>query len=152
MARRYSRKKGKSGSHKPSSPSLPSWVRYQEKEIEILISKLAKESKTPAEIGIILRDRYGVPNAKLITKKRIREVLEEKKLSKNIPEDLISLIRRSVKLLKHMEANKKDMTATRGILLTESKIRRLAKYYKREGILTPEWKYSRDTASMLAEY
>ena len=34
MARMHSRKKGKSGSKKPSKPVKLSWIRYTEKEIE----------------------------------------------------------------------------------------------------------------------
>ncbi len=33
----------------------------------------------------------------------------------------------------------------------ESKIRRLVKYYKREGIIPETWKYSLDTAALQVE-
>ncbi|MBI2139582.1 30S ribosomal protein S15 [Candidatus Woesearchaeota archaeon] len=151
MARMHSRKRGKAGSHKPASQNLPSWVRYSSKEVEILITKLAKEGNTAAKIGLILRDTYGVPKESLITKKSISEILKEKSLLSEIPEDLKSLIRKSITIQKHLAANRKDGTAKRGILLTESKIRRMLKYYKRTGALPSEWKYSRETAGMLAE-
>ena len=75
----YSRKKGKAKSRKPTLKADPSWVRYKEKEIEILISKTAKEGKSSSEIGIALRDKYGIPSAKAITKKKIAQMLKEKK-------------------------------------------------------------------------
>jgi len=63
-----------------------------------------------------------------------------------IPEDLVFLIRRSVQIRKHMEANNKDQTAKRGLQLTESKIKRLTKYYKKSGKLSSEWKYDPERA------
>lgn len=151
MARMYSRRKGKAGSHKPSQSSIPSWVRYKEKEIELLITKLAKEGKSSSQIGTILRDTYGIPNSKLITKKQITVILTEKKISSEIPEDLLALIRKSIAVNKHLEANKKDETAKRGLTLTESKIRALIKYYKKIGKLSSEWKYDPKRAGMFIE-
>jgi len=151
MARMYSRRKGKAGSHKPAQPATPSWVRYKEREIELLVTKLAKEGKSSSEIGIVLRDTYGIPNAKLIAKKSITEILAEKKLLSEIPEDLLALIRRSIVLNKHLEVNKKDETAKRGLILTESKIRKLIKFYKKIGKLSSEWKYDTKRAGMFID-
>ena len=147
----YSRKRGKAGSNKPSDPKTPSWVRYKNKEVEILVVKLAKEGKSSAEIGIILRDKYGIPSSKLITKKRIAALVKEKKLNKSLPDDLLALIKRGIALSKHLEANAHDETAKRGLRLTESKIGRLTSYYKGEGTLDEHWKYDRATARMLTE-
>ena len=151
MARMYSRKKGKSKSKKPLQKTVPTWVRYKEKEIELLVVRLAKEGKTPSQIGIALRDTYGVPNVKLLAKKDVTQILKEKKLLPSIPEDLQSLIRRSVAIHKHLERNAKDETAKRGLLLTTSKINRIVKYYKRIGKLPSEWKYDQSMARMLVE-
>ncbi len=152
MARMYSRRKGKAGSSKPSQASTPSWVRYKEGELVLLITKLAKEGKSASQIGVIMRDTYGIPNVKLITKKTITEVLKEKKLlSSDIPEDLLALIRKSIAVNKHLEVNKKDETAKRGLTITESKIRKLIKYYKRTGKLPSEWKYDPKRAGMFTE-
>lgn len=151
MARMYSRRKGKAGSHRPSKLTVPSWVRYKEKEIDLLITKLAKEGKSPSQIGLILRDTYGIPNASLIIKKSITDILEEKKLLSKIPEDLLALIRKSIAINKHLEVNKKDETAKRGLTITESKIRKLIKYYKRIGKLSSEWKYDPKRAGIFAE-
>ncbi len=149
MARMYSRKKGKAGSHGVLKQTVPSWVRYTEKEIELLITKLSKEGKTPSQIGVILRDTYGIPNTKAITKKTIAQILKEKKLLGEIPEDLLTLIKGGIAINKHLEKNKKDETAKRGLTLTESKIRRLVKYYKRVGKLPLQWKYEPKRAGML---
>jgi len=151
MAKMHSRGRGTSGSKKPLKPTVPTWIRYKPKEIELLIGKLAKEGKTASEIGIILRDSYGIPSIKLLTGKRLQEILSEKKLSPKIPEDLIALMKRSVLIRKHIETSKQDMTALRGLQLTESKIKRLAKYYKRIGKLVPEWKYDPSAVKIYTE-
>jgi len=131
MARMHSRKRGKAGSKKPMKKVLPIWVRYKSKELELLIIKLAKEGKTPSQIGIVLRDIYGIPDEKLVTKKNITKILEEKKILPELPEDLTALIKKAISIKKHMEINKKDEKARFGLLLTESKIKRLTKYYQR---------------------
>ena len=151
MARMYSRKHGKAGSKKPIKKQLPSWVRYGEKEVELLIQKLAKDGKLSSEIGIVLRDTYGIPDSRLITKKRISAILTEKGLGKEVPDDLLMLIRRAVNINKHMERNKKDNTALRGSQLTLSKIRRLTKYYKKSGKLDSEWKFDPSRASLFID-
>jgi ribosomal protein S15P/S13E len=141
MSRRYSGKKGKAGSKKPIRKGAPSWIRYKSAEIELLVTKLAKEGKTPSQIGLILRDVYGVPDIKNSSGKKLGAILKNKKLSHAIPEDLMALIKRSIAIKKHLEKNKKDQTAKRGLTLTESKIRALVKYYKKKKKLPADWKF-----------
>lgn len=142
MARMYSGSKGKSGSKKPINKESPVWMSYKPKEIEMLVVKLAKEGKSSSQIGLYLRDAYGIPNVKTIAKKSITEIMEEKKLLPRLPEDLVAIMRRTFKLRKHLEKNKHDQVAKRGVTLAESKIRRLVKYYKRSNKIAEEWKYN----------
>jgi small subunit ribosomal protein S15 len=151
MARMHSRKKGKSGSHKPLTKHKSNWIRYGSKEIEMLIAKLAKEDKTASEIGIILRDVYGVPDVRMLTKKSITAIMKEKKLTKELPEDLIALMRKLVAIKAHLNNNKQDMSAKRGHQLTESKIKRLIKYYKESGRIPVAWKYDPTKLKMYTE-
>jgi len=151
MARMYSRKKGKSKSTRPLVKKQPNWVRYKQKEAEMLIVKLGKEKKTPATIGIVLRDTYGIPDIKLVCGKSISVILKENNLLSKVPNDLIDLIKKAIDVRKHLENNKQDMTAKRGLQLTESKINRLAKYYKKIGKLDLSWKYDPKRASFLIE-
>lgn len=151
MARMHSRKKGKAGSKKPLNNIKPSWIRYKDREIELLIVKLAKDGKTPSAIGMHLRDTYGIPSVKVISEKSITGIMKEKKLLSAIPEDLMSIIKRNIIVKKHLEANHKDMTAKRGMQLADSKIRRLVKYYKRTGKLTKNWEYDPEKIRMLIE-
>lgn len=151
MARMYSRRKGKAGSKKPVKKVKPVWIRYTSKEIEQLVVKLSKAGKSASEIGIILRDTYGVPDVKTLTKKKISKILEENKIGPRIPYDLVALIKKDIAIMKHIDTNKKDMTARRGLMLTESKIRRLTKYYKRTDKLQKDWTYDRSKAKLLIE-
>lgn len=151
MARMHSRVKGKSGSKKPLDISKPLWVRYGGKEVEMLIAKLAKEEMSSSEIGVVLRDSYGIPNVKQITGKNIQQILKEKNLLKEVPEDLKALIKKALMIRKHLEHNKQDMTAKRGLQLTESKVNRLIKYYKGKKKLPIDWKYDPETAKMFIE-
>lgn len=151
MARMYSRVKGKSGSKRPLNPQKPVWVRYGEKEIEMLIAKLSKEGMSSSEIGTILRDSYGIPNVKQITGKKIQKILQQKNLTKEIPEDLTNLIKRALAIRKHLESNHHDMTAKRGLQLTESKVNRLVKHYRETKKLPADWKYDPETAKMIIQ-
>lgn len=149
MARMHSRAKGKSGSTRPASEAKPSWLKYKAKEIELLIVKYAKEGNAASKIGLILRDKYGIPDVQQIVGLPITAVLEEKKLAGDIPEDLLNLMRRAILIRKHLEENKHDETAKRGLILTESKIRRLVKYYKKTKKLAQDWKYDPDRVRIL---
>lgn len=141
MARMYSRKHGKSGSKRPTKRTVPLWTIYKSKEVELLVAKLAKEGKSSSEIGLILRDTYGIADVRTLCKKKISGILKEKNLTPELPDDLTAMIRKSVAIRKHMEMNHKDETAKRGLLITESLIKKLAKYYKRTGKIPSEWKY-----------
>ena len=72
--------------------------------------------------------------------KKVLAILKEKDLTKEMPEDLRNLIKKMVYIQRHMEKNKHDQAAKRGLLLTNSKIRRLVKYYQRTERLPTEWK------------
>jgi DNA gyrase subunit A len=69
---------------------------------------------------------------------------------KNI-DDVIALIKRAIKIKKHMDANRQDMTALRGLQITESKIKKLVKYYKKTAKMPVEWKYETKNIKMYAE-
>jgi len=150
MAKMHSRGRGNSRSNKPLKAQVPTWVRLSAKEVEMLIGKLSKEGKTASQIGITLRDSYGIPSVKLLCGKRIQQILADKKLLAELPEDLLALMKRSVHLRKHLETNKHDMPSLRGLQLTESKIKRLAKFYKENKRLAPTWKYDPEAAKMYA--
>src|SRR3989344_2751082 len=149
MAKMHSRAKGKAGSKRPFTKSKITWLRYNEEEIEQLIVKLAKSGKTPSQIGLVLRDTYGIPDVKRVLNKKMHAILEKNNLLGELPEDLIALIKKEINIMKHLGQNKKDFFAKRGLILTESKINALAKYYKRIGRLPEKWKYDREKAKLI---
>jgi small subunit ribosomal protein S13e len=55
----------------------------------------------------------------------------------------------AVAVRKHLERNRKDRDAKYRLILIESRIHRLARYYRRVGNLPPNWRYESATASTL---
>ena len=152
MARMHARRKGKSGSvHPVDRKKHPDWSALNPREIESHVIELAKNGHSTSEIGMILRDQYAVPDIKLATGKKISKILEGNQLKQEIPEDLRNLIHTALQLKKHLETHKKDLSNKRNLQLTESKIRRLAKYYHSTNSLPKGWKYSLDQAKLMFE-
>lgn len=141
MARMHSRKKGSSGSKKVYRDSPPSWVEMGSEEVERRIAELGKEGIEPSMIGLILRDRYGIPSVRQTTGKKLSKILLENGVQEPLPEDLKALILKALNLRRHAEENKKDHINIRGMQLVEAKVRRLAKYYIRKKRLPSDWKY-----------
>ncbi len=140
--------KGRSHPTRPVSKRTPAWCKYTPEEVESIIIKMAKEGKSTAVIGTVLRDQHGIPLTKPITGKSITQILKDAGLSPTIPEDLNVLLKKASNIYVHLEKNKKDAFNKRSLQLIEAKIHKLAKYYKREGSLPPEWKYEAKTASL----
>lgn len=145
----HTRRKGKSSSTRPRRTEVPEWCKLNGEEVTTVILDLWKQGIATAEIGMILRDRYGVPDIKLLTGMKLTEVLKANNVAPSVPEDLYNLIVKALKLRKHLIVNKKDMHNKRAMNLTEAKIRRLVKYYHNEKVLPVEWVYKPETAEML---
>ncbi|MDV2481394.1 30S ribosomal protein S15 [Methanoculleus sp. Wushi-C6] len=149
MARMYARRRGTSGSVRPYRKEAPEWSNTDTAEIEKIIVDLRKDGMSSSQIGLALRDRYGVPDVKLATGKRINEILREKGLESEIPEDLRNLMQKALGMRKHLAENKKDVHNTRQLQIAESKVRRLVKYYVGSGRLPEGWTYKPETAEIL---
>lgn len=148
MARMYARKKGKSGSSKPLQRKSP-WIKLKAAELEQIVVRLAKEGKQSAEIGTILRDQYGVSSTRDTFDVRVARIMKKHKVYNEVlPEDMFNMVKKAVNLRKHMDKNKKDYTSYRGLELTESKIRRLAKFYKKQKALPEAWKWDAEKAKL----
>lgn len=150
MARMHSRKRGKAKSHKPVGRPKPD-SELSNKEIEDLIVQLAKDGYTPSQIGNKLRDEHNVLDVKASLGKKLAQVTKEHDLALELPEDLRNLVRKAVMLRKHLQDNKQDEPAKRGLKLTESKVQRLAKHHKDTGKLDKNWKYDWKQYTYLAE-
>ena len=149
MARMHARRRGDSGSVRPYRKENPEWANADVAAIEKIIVDLKKEGVSTSRIGLILRDRHGVPDVKLATGKRIGEILKEKGMEPDIPEDLRNLIEKALGLRKHLVENKNDLHNKRQLQLTESKVRRLVRYYTGNGRMPEGWTYKPETAEII---
>ena len=147
-ARLYTSKRGKSGSTRPISKKAPAWCKYTPEEVEALVLKLSREGNSPSTIGMLMRDRYGVPLVKSLTGKNVQELLRAAQQAGALPEDLSALLKKADDLRKHLEKNRKDYVNKRSLAMIESKIHRLVKYYRSKGQLRPEWEYKHVVASV----
>ncbi len=149
MARMHARRRGSSGSVRPYRTDVPEWSNTDLAEIEKLIVGMKKDGLSSSVIGMTLRDKYGVPDIKLVTGKRIGTILKENDLVSEIPEDLRNLMQKALGMRKHLSENKKDIHNKRQLQLTESKVRRLVRYYTKSGKLPKGWTYKPETAEIL---
>lgn len=148
MGRLHTHNHGKSHSTRPITLKKPSWITQTPKEIEEIITKYGKEGLTPSQIGIKLRDQHAIPLAKPIINKGITQVLDENNLKSDLPEDLASIVNKSVGLQKHLKNNKSDRRNVRSLELIEAKVHRLQVYYKRIGRIPKNWKYKSVVAQL----
>lgn len=141
MGRLHSHRHGKSHSIRPVTPSSPTWVKQTPAEIEELVVKYAKEGLKTSEIGIKLRDQYAIPLTKLVVKKSIVQILEQRGVKPDMPEDLNNLVTKALGLQKHLKAHKSDKRNVRSLELLEAKVHRLSSYYKKIDRIPKTWKY-----------
>ena len=149
MGRMHAPGKGISQSALPYRRSVPNWLKLTSDEVKEQIFKLAKKGLTPSQIGVILRDSHGVAQVRFVTGNKILRILKSKGLAPDLPEDIYYLIKKAVSIRKHLERNRKDKDAKFRLILVESRIRRLARYYKLGGVLPPTWRYDSNTAAAL---
>jgi small subunit ribosomal protein S15 len=147
LARLYSGKRGSSGSTRPVSRRPPGWFKYETEEVEDIALKLSRQGNSPSMIGQILRDRYGIPLVSQVAGKRLEHMLPTDARPK-IPEDLEALMRKATSAVRHLEKNRKDYPNKRDLALIESKIHRLAHYYRSVGRIPKEWAYKPVAASL----
>ena len=150
----HTRRRGSSGSDKPSADEPPEWSDVDADAVEERVVELAEDGHSPSQIGMALRDEgvkgTPVPNVKLATGKKVGEILADHDAGPSIPEDFESLLERAVRLREHVEENPQDASNRRALQNAESKIRRLADYYRGDE-LDEEFRYSYDAAVDLLE-
>jgi ribosomal protein S15P/S13E len=259
----HSNGKGIADSALPYKRTAPAWLKITAGEVEEHVSKLAKKGFTPSQIGVHLRDSYGIAQVRSVTGQKILRVLkkqgacsgragaerggggggdrrrrraddktnrgalsvagvralaalrvpaqrlpasstvsagmssracarrrstpgprpvartleEERRearpsapvssppvpssplpfppspllagLASALPEDLYFLIKKAVSVRKHLERNRNDKDSKFRLILIESRIHRIARYYKQARALPPTWRYESATASTL---
>ena len=149
MGRMYSSGKGIARRCLPYRKAPPSWVQISTNDIVEQIVKLAKKGASPSQIGVTLRDSYGIPQVKGVTGSKILRILKAKGLAPDLPEDLYCLIKKAVNIRKHIEKYRADKDGKFRLILVESRIHRLARYYRKVKSLPPTWKYQSKKADTL---
>ncbi|MWV39504.1 MULTISPECIES: 30S ribosomal protein S15 [Natrialba] len=154
MARMHTRRRGSSGSDKPTADEPPEWSDVDPENVEQRVVELAEQGHDPSQIGIKLRDEgvtgTPVPDVKLATGKKITEILEENDARPDVPEDIRNLMERAVRLREHVRANPQDYQNKRALQNAESKVRRLVDYYRGDE-LDPDFTYSYEVATEILD-
>merc|ERR1712018_434195 len=149
MGRMHAPGKGIASSALPYVRKAPTWQRLSKEEIIDSMVKLAKKGYRPSAIGVQIRDQHGVAQSKYVTGNKVLRILKSQGMTPEIPEDLFFLIKKAVTMRKHLERNRKDKHGKFRLILVESRIHRLARYYKTKAVLASNWKYDSTTASAL---
>mmetsp|Transcript_24397 Transcript_24397/g.37989 ORF Transcript_24397/g.37989 Transcript_24397/m.37989 type:complete len:152 (-) Transcript_24397:47-502(-) len=149
MGRMHGNGKGISDSSIPYNRNVPKWFKSSSQEVVRQICSLARKGLTPSAIGNYLRDNCGVGQVKNITGRKVLRLLKHNGLAPEIPEDLYHLIKKAVNMRKHLEKNRKDVDTKFRLILVESRVHRLSRYYKRTRQLPATWKYESSNASAL---
>ncbi|KAH1027745.1 40S ribosomal protein S13 [Dendroctonus ponderosae] len=149
MGRMHAPGKGIAQSALPYRRSVPTWLKITSEEVKDHIMKLGKKGLTPSQIGVILRDSYGVAQVRFVSGNKILRLMKAMGLAPDLPEDLYYLIKKAVAIRKHLERSRKDKDGKFRLILVESRIHRLARYYKKKNVLAANWKYESSTASAL---
>ncbi len=101
----------KSKSAEPKSEK-PSWLTVKPAEVEKIVLELHKEGIHPAKIGIMLRDKHGIPKAKLLGKK-VKRIIED--AGSAIPAELGQVQAKIKNLERHGSQHRHDHTARRSL-------------------------------------
>ncbi|MEA3559745.1 MAG: 30S ribosomal protein S15 [Candidatus Thermoplasmatota archaeon] len=150
MARMHARKRGKSSSTKPYRTGRPEWLEMDRKAVTDLIVELYNKGYSTSRIGIELRDNHGIPDIKTALGISMYDILKEKGVKMDYPEDIMNLLRKAVRMHRHMNENHTDVHNKRALQLTEAKIRRLGRYYSKNGTLPAGWSYKLRQAKLIA--
>merc|ERR1711975_114739 len=130
MGRMHTPGKGISSSALPYRRSPSSWLKITPAEVIEHCCKLARKGLTPSQIGVNLRDSNGIAQVKSVTGNKILRILKTAGFAPDIPEDLYHMIKKAVAVRKHRDAKFR-------LILIESRIHRLARYYKTKSQLPP---------------
>ncbi len=151
MAKMHSRKRGKSGRKRPKATALPEWVKVEKAEVEELILKMAREGVPTSKIGLVLRDKHSIPAVRPILGMPLAKFMKKNKAGPEYPEDFLQLIKKAVRMNKHLKKMKKDVHNSTKYDHIVSKILRLAKYYEGKGVLPKGCKYDPEQAELLVK-
>merc|ERR1712126_227546 len=126
----------------------PTWLKLSSADVKEQIFKLAKRSY-PISNWCYSQGFTWCRSSSICNWKQNFEILKSKGLAPDLPEDIYYLIKKAVSIRKHLDRNRKDRDAKFRLILIESRIHRLGRYYKQKSVLPPNWKYESATASAM---
>ena len=102
----------------------PSWLVIKPAEVEKIVIDMHNQGIAPAKIGLILRDKHGIPKTKLVGRK-IKAII---KGNKSVFLTEISQVQIRIKNLeRHSAQHKHDYTAKRAHMKKQWIVNKLAK-------------------------
>lgn len=111
-------------SDKSNEQAKADWVKMKPAELQTIVLGLHKEGNNPAKIGLILRDKYGIPKAKLLGK-GITQILNENDIKPRLEKQIIQEKMDNTNL--HIAKHKHDYTAKRSFTKNQWVITKLNK-------------------------
>jgi len=108
----------------------PVWLKYSEKEVKKIVLDLFDQGHSIEKIGLILKDKYGIPRVKLFGLK-IKRIVEEAKKEKCEEPTILNLKKKLDKIIQHYKKNKQDKNAERSLIITKAKLKKRADYHKK---------------------
>lgn len=140
---------GKSKSRKPDAETVNVPQDFNKEEVESKIVEYARKGTPAAMIGQILKEKHNIPYVKQYFGKRLGVILTDNKIKRDIPQDMMDLLRRAIIMRRHLEKNHNDVHNRVRLGRVEAKIWRLGKYYKRTGMLPANWKYEPEKVALM---
>ncbi len=108
---------------KKSVKRIPERAKFE--DIEKIVIDLAKKGNSPAQIGLMLKQKHGIDKIKPLGKK-IAQILKENNIE--YKDDLAFVNEKISKIETHFEKNKQDKRAKREIVRFIGRRRKLEKY------------------------
>ena len=149
MARMHTGRHGKSKSRKPKADLATIPENFNKEEVGEIAVNYAKQGIPQPMIGQLLKEKHNVPYIKHAMGQRLGQVLESNGITQEFPQDLVDLMRRAIRMRKHIGKNHNDSSNKRILNNTESKIWKLTKYYKSRGVLPKDWKYEPEKVELI---
>ncbi len=103
----------------------PTWVKMKEPELKKLIVELS-EKYAPSQVGIVLRDQYGIPTTKIFGKK-LKAYYKELGIERN--EDLENADKKVETIKEHLKNNITDRKAKHKLQKAQARLNITKKYF-----------------------
>ncbi len=103
----------------------PAWVKMTESELKKVIAELAKKYPS-SQIGMMLRDQYGIPTVRIYGKK-LNDYLKE--LGIDVKEDLVNAEKKVDNLKDHMSNNITDKNSKHKLQKAQARLNIIKRYY-----------------------